>query len=82
MQSLANKASVKVSELNSNDMQMKRQKLSKLVANTSGRKGVNISIDARYNSVTFGNRNKPGINASQAIMTAISQEGEKKERNN
>lgn len=46
MQSLANKASEKIAELNAHDMQMKRQKLRRLVETTSGRKGVNISIDA------------------------------------
>lgn len=79
MQRTSNKVAKQIQDLNVEDMSMRRREISSLVEQCTARPGLNISVDARYNSVTFGNRNKPGTNASQAIMTAVCQEGEEKE---
>lgn len=79
MQNLSNKVSDIVTELNINDMQRRREQLKVLNHDIAGREYQNISMDARYNTATYGSRHKCGQNASQAIMSVISQDGQKKE---
>lgn len=79
MQKSSTNVSKQIAELNMKDMSTRRKKIKSLIQQTSGRNSMNISLDARYNSSTYGSRSKCGQNASQAIMTAITQDGDEHE---
>ena len=79
MQHLSNKVSDIITKLNTGDMKNRREQLKKLNLDIAGREYQSISMDARYNSAVYGSRHKCGQNASQAIMSVISQDGKEKE---
>lgn len=79
MQSLSNKVGSQTAQLNEKDMQQRRKNLHNIVQKLSGSSGIDIGVDGRYNSSTYGSRRKCGQNASQAILTATGQCGQEKE---
>ena len=79
MQLMANKVSDKITDLNTHDMCTRRKAISKLRKDVIGCSSLNVSLDARYNTTTFGSRSKSGQNASQAIMTAVNADGNDRE---
>lgn len=79
MQKMSNKVSKDIVKLNIDDMSNRRKRIKTLIQENCGRGHMNVSLDARYNTSTYGSRHKCGQNASQAIMTAISQDGDEKE---
>jgi len=79
MQLMANKVSDQIEDLNKQDMCARRKGISKLKKDVTGCPSLNVSLDARYNTTTFGSRAKSGQNASQAIMTAVNSDGKERE---
>ena len=60
-------------------MKNRREQLKMLNLDIAGREYLSISMKARYNSTVYGSRHKCGQNASQAIMSVISQDGKERE---
>lgn len=73
MQKLSNKVSTAISNLNERDMQERRAEAKEInkLRGFPEDSSINVAMDVRYNSSTFGSRHKMGQNASQAIGTCI-----------
>ena len=69
MQRLSNKASEIIHKLNEDDMAEKREQIKEInkLRGLPPEAPINVAMDVRYNSSSFGSRHKMGQNASQAV---------------
>jgi hypothetical protein len=81
MQRMSNKVGAIICDMNEKDMKEKRNETKQInvLRGLSKDSPINVAMDVRYNSNTFGGRHKMGQNASQAIGICTEGQSDSKE---